>query len=131
MPLKELKDIQNIDDIKILVDEFYNKVNDDDLLSPVFNNFAKVDWEKHLPNMYSFWNTILLANPGYKGAPFPKHIPLPVGQEHFARWISLFIQTVGENFSGKMADIAKEKAMGIASMFQYKMGITERKIDII
>ncbi|MBC6608077.1 group III truncated hemoglobin, partial [Hymenobacter sp. BT188] len=49
-------DIQNEADIKLLVDTFYNKVNADALLAPVFNEFAHVDWPVHLPRMYDFWS---------------------------------------------------------------------------
>lgn len=48
------KDITTEEDIQLLIDTFYAKVNADALLSPVFNGFAKIDWPKHLPVMYNF-----------------------------------------------------------------------------
>src|SRR5690349_21165879 len=47
-------DIATEKDIKTLVDSFYDKVNADPLLSPIFNGIAKVEWEHHLPTMYAF-----------------------------------------------------------------------------
>jgi hemoglobin len=121
----QLKDIISPEDVKLLVDSFYDKVNKDDQLAPVFNNFAKVDWEKHLPVMYQFWESLLLGSMTYKGQPFPKHAILPVTQQHFKRWIELFIKTVNENFTGKKAEEAKQRARNIAMVFQHKMGLVE------
>ncbi len=84
-------DIRNESDIKLMVDSFYEKVNQDELLSPVFNAFAKVNWETHLPRMYAFWNKLAFGKSGYDGNPFQKHIPLPIEAAHFDRWIALFV----------------------------------------
>ncbi|MBI3882842.1 MAG: hypothetical protein HY305_01095 [Sphingobacteriales bacterium] len=70
------KDIEDIDDIKLLVDSFYNKVIDNELLAHYFNDIAKVNWEKHLPVMYSFWQTVLFSTMSFKGNPIVKHIEL-------------------------------------------------------
>lgn len=117
------RDIATEEDIKLLVDTFYTKVNADVLLSPVFNEFAKIDWPKHLPIMYNFWNMVLLGKNGYTGQPFPKHLILPISGEHFNRWLQLFEQTIDELFIGEKAEEAKQRAMIIAQIFQYKMGI--------
>ena len=121
----KLKDITSTEDIKKLVDSFYEKANADDLLALVFNDFAKIDWESHLPVMYKFWGALLLGTMNYKGQPFPKHAVLPIEKEHFKRWIELFIQTVNENFIGKKAEEAKQRARNIAMVFKYKMGLGE------
>lgn len=117
------QDITTEEDIKLLVDTFYDKVNQDERLSPIFNQVAKVDWTHHLPQMYHFWSTVLFGSMAYKGRPFPKHLALPVERAHFTRWIFLFTQTVEELFTGPMAEQAKQKATSIANMFQMKMGL--------
>ena len=48
------KDIENRTDIELLVRSFYDKVKIDDTIGYIFNDIAKVDWEKHLPVMYNF-----------------------------------------------------------------------------
>jgi hemoglobin len=116
-----MKELENIQDIKLLVDSFYNRVNGDDMLSPVFNEFAKVDWETHLPKMYNFWNTILFSAGDYKGSPYEKHESLPVMRDHFDRWLELFNATVDELFEGKMADEAKKRAQVIGLTFWSKI----------
>jgi hemoglobin len=117
------KDILSENDVRLMVDTFYDKVNSDILLSAVFNDFAKIDWKHHLPKMYAFWNFLLLGIPGYKGQPFPMHIELPITQVHFSKWLELFKKNVDEQFSGLNANIAKTKAESIAMNFQYKLGI--------
>jgi hemoglobin len=114
-------DITNETDIKTLVDSFYNKVNADELLSPIFNDFAHTDWEHHLPTMYSFWSSILFRTATYQGRPWPKHAVLPVNAAHFARWLSLFKQTVDEHFLGSKAQEAKNAAASIADTFQNRL----------
>lgn len=117
------KDIQTEEDIQLLVDRFYDKVNKDELLSPVFNGEAQINWEEHLPKMYLFWGTQLIGTANYKGQPFPPHMKLTIGPKHFSRWQKLFIETVEQYFEGTTADLAIYKAKNIASIFQYKLGL--------
>jgi hemoglobin len=121
--LTVLKDIATENDIKQLVDSFYERVGRDELLGPVFNEIARVNWEDHLPTMYSFWSTMLFRTASYKGRPWPRHAPLPVRKEHFDRWVSLFCQTVDSLFSGAKANEAKSAALSIADTFQTRFGI--------
>ena len=126
------KDIQTEEDIKALVDAFYAKVNEDALLSPIFNDVAKVNWEEHLPHLCRFWSTLLFRTMTFQGQPFPKHMVLPVKREHFDRWIGLFVETVDQLFAGPKAEEAKGYARSIADTFQLRMGLidprTSRKI---
>lgn len=118
-----LKEIETSAEIKEMVDAFYDKVNQDPILSPVFNEFAGVDWEKHLPVMYSFWSSMLLGDFSYKGNPFLKHIPLPIEKAHFDRWLELFMETIDEHFIGEKAIEARQRAQSIAGIFQYKLAM--------
>jgi hemoglobin len=118
------KEISTMNEIKELVDKFYEKVNSDELLSPVFNIEAKVDWEEHLPRMYRFWGTQLIGTGDYSGWPFPPHMELHITKAHFERWVHLFMETINENFTGPVAETAKEKAKNIASIFIHKLGLS-------
>jgi hemoglobin len=113
--------ILNLDDVKKLVDSFYSKVREDDLLAPVFNARIEDRWPHHLEKMYTFWQTTLLGEHTYSGRPFPPHATLPVGHQHFERWIKLFTETVDELFTGEKADEAKWRAGKIAEMFELKV----------
>ena len=107
-------------DVELLVNSFYEKVNKDSLLAPVF---AHVHWPEHLPVMYQFWSSMLLGEQSYQGNPFQKHMNLKIGAEHFNRWVELFLLTVDEHFIGEKAIEVKARAQHIANVFQYKMGL--------
>lgn len=113
-------DINSKEDIIQMVDSFYAKVNEDEKLSAIFNEFAGVDWESHLPKMYRFWNTLIFGEMSYKGSPFEKHIPLPVDKSHFEQWIGLFEQNLDEQFEGEKVNEIKSRARAIAWTFETK-----------
>lgn len=118
-------DINNVEDIKVLVDSFYDRVKKDELLAPIFLKAIPGDWAPHLDTMYRFWNAALFNVREYSGNPFRKHMPLPLKQAHFERWISLFYQTLDDSFSGPVADEAKRRAMIMAHTFYSRMNIKE------
>jgi len=121
--MTNLCDLKTADDIRTLVDSFYEKVGRDELLAPVFNDIARVDWDTHLPIMYRCWESMLLGAGTYEGAPFPKHAVLPVRKEHFARWLALFVEAVNSHFTGPKAEEAKGRAASIADTFAQRMGL--------
>lgn len=121
------KDITDIDDIKKLVNTFYGKVRQDNLLSDIFNGVIQDRWEEHLEKMYRFWQTILLEEHTYYGSPFSPHATLPVSAVHFDRWKALFFETVEEHFSGEKAAEAKWRAEKMAEMFQIKINYYQNK----
>jgi len=118
----QMKDIEDIADIKLFVDEFYIKVRKDELIGPVFSAVIAGDWQPHLDRMYGFWNAALFNVPGFKGNSFAKHIPLGISQEHFDRWLALFAATINNHFEGPMAEDAKHRAELMAEMFVSKLG---------
>lgn len=117
----EKTDVLNLDDVKKLVDNFYEKARENELLAPVFDAIIKDNWEAHLEKMYRFWQTILLETPTYSGSPFLKHANLPIAKEHFEAWIKLFNETIDSTFEGEKAEEAKTRAFKMGEMFQYKM----------
>ncbi|MEK6450818.1 MULTISPECIES: group III truncated hemoglobin [unclassified Myroides] len=115
------KDIESIEDIKVLVDTFYGRVQKNDLIGPIFESKLVGRWPEHLEKMYKFWQTILLEEYSYSGRPFPPHAQLPVSQEHFDTWKHLFNSTVDELYEGKLAEEAKWRAERMAAMFLSKI----------
>ncbi len=120
------KQIETIEDIRLLVDSFYDKIRQDQILAPVFNEKIQ-DWPPHLDKMYRFWQSILLEQHTYNGAPFLKHITLSIRQEHFHRWLELFYETVDSLFAGSKAQEAKLRASKIAYVFQIRMGLASKE----
>ena len=81
--------------LRDLVHAFYDKVQADPKLAPVFA--ARIsDWEPHLERMTAFWSSVALMTGRYHGRPMEAHLPLPVGGEHFERWLELFRRTAAE-----------------------------------
>jgi hemoglobin len=112
-----LTDIRNIEDITRLVDAFYDKVLRDEVLRPFF---ADLDFEHHKPLMVHFWSFVLLDVTGYTTNVFDKHAHMPLKDQHFDRWITLFEATVREMFNGEKADTAILRAKTIAWTFKEK-----------
>ncbi len=115
------KDITTIDDIKILVDNFYCEVRKHTLLSPIFNKEIGERWPEHLEKMYRFWQTVLLQEHSYFGSPFPPHAKLPVEQCHFDAWLGLWHETIDNHFEGEKAKEAKWRGNKMAVMFLSKI----------
>ena len=119
------KDIESKKDIELLVDAFYNKVQADELICYIFTDIAKVNWAKHLPIMYSFFENMLFYTGSYTGNPMElhKHINrlLPLNESHFKRWNLLFAKTVDELFAGEKAELAKQRAKSISAVMQIKI----------
>ena len=114
-------DIQNITDIQLLVDTFYGKIREDQLLKDIFNTKIQDRWPQHLAKMYTFWQTVLLDEHTYYGSPFVPHAKLPVDLEHFDKWLLLFNSTVDDLFKGEKAERAKWQGQRMAEMFHSKI----------
>lgn len=117
-------DIRNRKDIEKLVNTFYDKIKTDAVIGYLFNDVAKVNWEKHLPKMYDFWENILFYTADYDGNPMEKHKELhqksSLNPSHFNHWNMLFTKTVDEIFEGKKADEIKNRALNISAAMMYK-----------
>jgi hemoglobin len=113
-----MNDIQSKQDVTNLVNWFYGKVLQDELLAPFF---ARLDFEAHKPKMIHFWSFVLLNEPGYKTNVTEKHLHMPLKPEHFERWLHLFKETIDESFSGENAELAKQRAGIIAWTIGEKM----------
>lgn len=121
----EKSDVMGLDDIKIFVNDFYDRIHADNLLSPIFNFRLSTHWEPHLEKMYSFWNAALFGVKGYNGSPFMKHATMDLKEEHFERWLSLFNNTIDQHFMGPVANDAKRRAQIMADMFKSKLDINK------
>jgi hemoglobin len=119
--MNKTKEVISLNDIKKLVDAFYEKVKRDELIGPIFDERIHDRWPQHLEKMYTFWQTVLLGEHTYFGRPFPPHANLPISHQHFEKWMELFIETVDELFTGEKANEAKWRAGKMAEMFESKI----------
>ncbi len=115
------KDITCIEDIQVLVNTFYGRVRADELIGNIFEDRIQDRWPEHLEKMYRFWQTILLDEHTYTGAPFVPHATMPIDAIHFERWVGIWHKTVDELFAGKNADEAKWRGAKMASIFLSKI----------
>lgn len=122
------EDITNREDIELLVNAFYKKVLADKIINHFFKEVIKLDWKKHIPVMYDFWEMALLDKMIYRGNPMLKHIALdklsPLQEKHFDQWILLFSETVDSMYTGPKAALAKQKASTMKSLMMHKIELS-------
>jgi hemoglobin len=118
-------DIRNREDIAALVNAFYDKVKVNPVIGHFFSEVVNVNWEKHLPVMYDFWEGIVFGSPGYSGNPINVHKGVHAlhafTKTDFEEWLKLFYQTVDEMYSGEKAELIKQRATSIATVMQLKV----------
>ena len=119
-------DISNRDDVFKLVDAFYKKVRQDDLLGPFFNNTIK-DWDVHLDHLTTFWESSLFLKTRYNGNPLEAHVRVDantnnsITELHFGIWLNLWFQTIDELFEGDYAENAKRRARKMGTFLYLKI----------
>lgn len=114
--------------IERLVRRFYDRVREDTELGPIFA--ARVDdWEAHIAKLCAFWSSIALMTGRYHGQPMRVHFGLPVGPEHFDRWLGLFKATTAEVCPGAAAEHLMGRARRIANSIE--MGVGAQRGEIL
>lgn len=115
--------------IKKLVIHFYQRVQVDDLLAPIFNDVAKVDWPEHIELLCKFWNSIMLKTNEYHGNAYRKHVLLRektnITEQQFTRWLTLFQEEAFKYLPAEYAQLITQKAFMIADSL--KMGMLFRE----
>jgi len=103
------------EDLDRVVRAFYDRVRDDALLGPIFNN-AIDDWEPHLRKLQAFWSSVMLWSGRYKGQPMAVHIgqATHMTPAAFERWLQLWRETTDELLEPAAAAALQDKASRIA-----------------
>jgi hemoglobin len=119
------KDIIQRKDIERLVNEFYERVKLDQTIGPIFTDVAHVNWDKHLPVMYDFWENIIFQTGNYTGNPMSAHFKIhekhPFTKAHFTRWLAIFQETLNDCFQGPNTELARQRALSIATVIEIKL----------
>jgi len=119
------QDLKDRADIIILVDRFYERVRADATLGPIFDGIARVNWEKHLPKLYDFWDTVLFQANTFRGNLIGAHAQLipaaAMGRGLFEHWLALFRATVAELFEGPNAARIVRSAGDMANVIHSKI----------
>jgi hemoglobin len=109
------------ENLRILVETFYDKVQRDEVIGPVFTNHIQ-DWEPHFAKMTRFWSSVMLANRSYKGDPLGAHRGVSGIESHlFDHWLGLFEETVRELYEEELVDEFLTKARRIGDSL--KLGL--------
>ncbi|HMY84841.1 MAG TPA: group III truncated hemoglobin [Saprospiraceae bacterium] len=118
-------DITNKQDILKIILIFYDRVKTDDVIGIFFTEVVQINWDKHIPHMVSFWESVLFYTGDYSGSPINTHRGIhqkyKTQPKHFARWIKLFNQVIDENYSGPNAEKMKNHTISIAKVMQQKI----------
>ncbi len=81
--------------ISTLVDTFYHRIRQHEVLGPVFSDAIGPGWAPHLAKMKNFWSSVARNTGRYSGKPVPVHQKLTqVQKHHFCVWLALFRQTL-------------------------------------
>jgi hemoglobin len=103
------------------VRDFYRQAAMDDVLKPVFAA-AGMNWNRHIETLVEFWSWQLFGVRGYEGNPLRAHEPVhdrtPFTDEHYERWLELFVGTIDNLFAGPVAELAKARARKMATALQ-------------
>ncbi len=124
-----MEDIKGREDIAKLVNTFYKKVREDDLIGPIFNTriTSEDEWIKHEIKLTDFWQSTLQFKALYTGNPVTVHNNVDkdngysIDHNHFGRWQLLWIANINEQFEGDVAQLAKSKARNMAHNLYIKM----------
>ena len=125
-------DIASKENIKLIITEFYNKLLADDNMQPFFKDIVEQNQlDHHLDLITDFWNDILFDTISYKNNVMQKHLDksefIVFKKQHFAIWVSYFLETIQTYFDGENAERMKARAQSIATIMQVKMNLYSNK----
>jgi hemoglobin len=127
-------DIRDKQDIIQIVNAFYEKVKQDALIGHFFTEVIQVDWDKHLPKMYNFWDNVVFYTNNYTGNPMQVHKNIhdlhSFTAADFKQWYQLFTTTVDELFEGDNAELIKQRAFSVATIMQIKIVAAQEKSNL-
>lgn len=104
------------DDIDLVVEVFYSRAREDDLLGPVFMRHVD-DWPAHFAKLKAFWSSVLNLSGRYDGSPMQAHADLgELLPAHFERWLELFAESLADTVDPRTAQefIVRARSMAEA-----------------
>ena len=124
-----LLDTVERDSIQIMVNKFYIRVLQDDLLRPYFVRALGEDmnagkWPTHLSTLNDFWLKMMTGKGAYGGHPFPPHAFLgEMYYETFQRWLKLFKETLSTFYTPEITEKFYKKSEVLAAQFMENLDI--------
>ena len=107
------------EDLQRLVDLFYARVREDEMIGPVFNG-AVHDWPEHQLKLGAFWSSVINTTGRYKGNPMAAHLKHKpsIDPAMFQRWLELWRETASEILPPQGAGTVIDRAERIAESLQ-------------
>lgn len=91
------------DDIALVVETFYSRAREDEVLGPVFMRNVE-DWPAHFERLKAFWSSVLNLTGRYDGMPMRVHAGIgELTSAHFDRWLALFAETLADTVDPRTA----------------------------
>lgn len=110
------------DSIARLVDTFYDRVQADPVIGPIFNA-AVHDWPAHKATLVQFWSSIVLGTREYRGNPMAAHRAQPgIEDAHFGHWLALWRATAHEVLGEADGEVMYGYAQRIGQSLRYGLG---------
>jgi hemoglobin len=120
-----MSDLRRRSDVHDLVVDFYREVVMDDMLAPVFEEVAEVDWATHIPKLIDYWCRVLFGDPSYDGSILGPHQYVheaePFRADLFDRWFALWAAAIDRRWTGPNAERAKDHAATIAGVLSRRL----------
>ena len=118
-------DIETREDCERLVREFYARAFEDEIIGWLFTDIAKLDLEAHVPQITSFWETVLLERRHVPRQPVPAPCRPPREGRAARRALRPLARgaggTVDDLFEGETAEMAKAHALRVAQAFYRRL----------
>lgn len=115
-------DLETESDIKLVLEQFYADVLNDDIL---LRYFERLDLNAHLPKILGFWSGLLLNTGNYSGNMMESHqhvhALVPLSPLAFERWLTLFVICIDKSYKGFKADEMKSRARSIAGIMCFRI----------
>lgn len=106
-----------------LVDAFYDRVQADAELGPVFAR-AVHDWPSHKALLVAFWSSVALGTRRYRGNPMAVHRGVAgIDAAHFERWLALWRRTAADVLAPDAAAVMVAHAERIGRSLRDGLGL--------
>lgn len=110
------------DEIRVMVERFYEHAREDELLGPVFAQRVQ-DWDAHYDTMTRFWSSAVLRAGTYSGRPIEKHRIDGLNAQHFVNWVQRFSHVVEREFGPQRAQVFIELSRRMAVSIAMRIGV--------
>jgi hemoglobin len=105
---------------------FYERIRDDSVLGPIFEDAIGEDWGPHIERIVQFWLTATHLGGGYDGRNFmPAHVKHPsIDKSQVPRWLKIFRDTATRQCHSEGALVLVDIAERMAETLQ--IGLAKR-----